>query len=394
MLMESDRHMVNKKNNSTSSIRELTPKIAGAPGRYIQGRNALDLLGDILKDFGEKSLIVADDTVWSILGKRITSGLETSGLKMELASFGGECSHAEIDRISRFCRDSGCDAVIGLGGGKTLDTAKAVSTHLSLPVIIVPTIASNDAPTSRIIVIYDEQGALVEVQFMPFNPNVVLVDTKVIANAPVRFLIAGIGDALPTKFEAEQSNISGALNMYGGRPLHTGLVLADTCYRLIREYGVLAKQAVERKLVTEAVELIIEANIYLSGCGVECGGLSAAHALTRGFSATKEMHGALHGEEVAFGLLVQLVLENRSREFLDDIVGFYRSIDLPCTLGELGLKKATDKHLKIIAERSCYEGSHIFKMTVPVDKKILTDAILFADALGQQSHLSKFEFRE
>lgn len=367
------------------SIREISPKIAGGPGRYIQGRNALDLLGEVLKDFGKNPLIVSDDTVWSILGKRIGLVLEASELKWKLASFEGECSHAEIDRISKLSRGSGCDVVIGLGGGKALDTAKAVSTHLSLPVIIAPTIASNDAPTSRIIVIYNEEGALVEVQFMPFNPNVVLVDTRVIANAPVRFLIAGIGDALPTKFEAEQSNTSGALNMYGGRPIHAGLVLADTCYRLIREYGLLAKQAVERKLVTEALELVVEANIYLSGLGVECGGLSAAHALTRGFSVTEEMHGALHGEEVAFGLLVQLVLENRSSEFLDDFIGFYRSIDLPCTLGELGLKKATDKHLQVIAERSCYQGSHIYKMTVPVDEKILIDAILLADALGRQS---------
>ena len=377
--------MQTKKDSANLSLREIPPKIAGGPGRYIQGVRALDLLGETLGGFGEKSLIVSDDIVWSILGERITEGLEESGFKSVLASFGGECCHSEIERISALCRDSGCDVVIGLGGGKTLDTAKAVSTHLSLPVVIAPTIASNDAPTSRIIVIYNEQGALTEVQYTPFNPNVVIVDTEVIANAPVRFLVAGIGDALPTKFEAEQSYATGSLNLYNGRPIHTSLVLADTCYRLIRQYGVLAKKAVERNLVTEAVELVVEANIYLSGLGVECGGLAAAHALTRGFSATEEMHGALHGEEVAFGLLVQLVLENRSQNFLDDFIGFYRSIGLPCTLGALGLKNATENHLQVIAERSCYEGSHIYKMAVHVDERSLIDAILMADALGQQS---------
>jgi glycerol dehydrogenase len=272
--------------------------------------------------------------------------------------------------------------VVGLGGGKTLDTAKAVANDASLPVIIAPTIASNDAPTSRIVVIYDEDGAQVEVQFMPFNPDVILVDTQVIANAPVRFFVAGIGDALPTKFEAEQCHLSGAPNMYGGRAIHSGLVLADTCYSLIRRYGVLAKEAVERKLVTQAVELVVEANIYLSGFGVECCGVSAAHGLTRGFSAIEEMHGSLHGEEVAFGLLVQMVLENRSEEFLDDLIGFYRVLDLPCTLAALGLAKPTEKHLRTIAERTCYEGGHVYKMTTPVDEKILIDAVLFADALG------------
>jgi len=368
-------------NLKTSTI---PPKIAGGPGQYVQGIGALDRIGSIIKDFGEKPLIVSDDVVWSILGERVTAGIAESGMKPILASFGGECSHSEIDRISALCRDAGGDVVIGLGGGKTIDTAKAVSVNLSLPVIISPTIASNDAPTSRVIVIYNAQGALVEVQRMPFSPNVILVDTGVIANAPVRFLVAGIGDALPTKFEAEQSAATRSLNMFGGRPTHTSLVLADTSYRVIRNYGLQAKRAVERHLVTEAVELVVEANIYLSGFGFESGGLAAAHALTRGFSVTEEMHGCLHGEEVAFGLLVQMVLENRNQDFLDDFIRFYRSIGLPCTLADLGLQKPTAKHLQVIAERSCVEGSHMHKMAVYVDERSLIDAIMMADALGQE----------
>jgi glycerol dehydrogenase len=255
---------------------------------------------------------------------------------------------------------------------------------LSLPIIIVPTIASNDAPTTRIIVIYDQEGALAEVLRTPFNPNVVLVDTRVIAQAPVRFFVSGVGDALPTKFETEQSRTTRALNLFDGRQTYTGWVLSDTCYRLIRQYGLPAKKAVARRLVTEAVERVVEASIYLSGMGVECGGLGAAHALTRGFSATKEMHGALHGEEVAFGLLVQLVLENRDQAFLDDIFKFYRSIGLPCTLGDLGLKEPAPTHLQVIAERTCAAGSHIYKMAVDIDERRLVDAILLADALGQE----------
>jgi glycerol dehydrogenase len=344
----------------------------------------VDLLGGILRDFGEKPLILSDDTVWSLLGERVTERLSTFDRRPLTERFGGECCHPEIDRVSTRCREAGADVVIGLGGGKTLDTAKAVSMALSLPIIIVPTIASNDAPTTRIIVIYDRQGALAEVLRTTVNPDVVLVDTRIIAQAPVRFFVSGIGDALPTKFETEQSRKTRALNLFDGRQTYTGWVLSDTCYRLIRRYGLMAKQAVERKLVTEAVERVVEASIYLSGLGVECGGLGAAHALTRGFSATKEMHGALHGEEVAFGLLVQLVLENRGREFLEDIFRFYRAIGLPRTLGDLGLREPTPTHLRVIAERTCAAGSHIYKMAVDVDERRLVDAILMADALGQE----------
>ena len=376
--------MKTEKNDLDVRISNIPPKITGGPGRYIQGAGALDLLGDVLCDFGRKAVIVSDETVWSLLGDRVVKSLSKHECHHVLARFGGECCLSEIERISNECRRSGCDAVIGLGGGKTLDTAKAVSKDRSLPIIIAPTIASNDAPTSRVIVIYNEKGVLTEVQRMVFNPNVVLVDTGVIAGAPVRFLVAGIGDALPTKFEAEQNHATGSLNMFQGRQTHTSLVLADTCYRLIREYALQAKMAAERNLVTEALELVVEANVYLSGQGFESGGLAAAHALTRGFSATKEMHGALHGEEVAFGLLVQLVLENRNQDFLNDFYKFYRSIGLPFTLADLGLKQPTREHLQDIAERSCGEGSHIHKMAVFVDEKLLIDAIILADALGQE----------
>ena len=79
-----------------------------------------------------------------------------------------------------------------------------------------------------------------------------------------------------------------------------------------------------------------------------------------------------------------MVLENRSREFLADLIEFYRDIGLPCTLGDLGLTNPTEHHLRVIAERTCYEGSHVYKMTTPVDEKSLIDAVLFADALGQR----------
>lgn len=357
-------------------------RILGGPGRYIQGYDSLSRLGEFVQPLGERSIIVADDVVWGLLEETVTRSLDAAGLPTTRVRFGGECRRDEADRIVTESTKSHCEVVVGLGGGKALDTAKAVSAAMNLPVVIVPTIASNDAPTSRLIIFYDEFGALTEVDTMPQNPSVVLVDTKVAANAPVRFFVAGMGDALPTKFEAEQSRLAGFPNMFGGQPTETALLMAGACYRLIRRYGLSAKAAVEGKIVTEAVEQVIEATILLSGMGFESAGLSAAHALTRGFSAIPEMHGALHGEEVAFGLLVQFILENRSQSFLDDIYRFYRALGLPTTLADLGLTTPTPAQFQTIARRAAAPGSHIYKMTVPVDERIVTDAIRFADALG------------
>jgi glycerol dehydrogenase len=273
--------------------------------------------------------------------------------------------------------------VIGLGGGKTSDTAKAVKLQMGIPVVIAPTIASNDSPTSRVIVIYSEDGALTEVQFLPHNPEVVLADTTIIASAPARFLVAGIGDALATKFEADQCYRSGGLNFFKARPCQAALALADLSYQMIRKNAVMAKKAIEARLVTEAVEQIVEATVLLSGIGFESGGLAAAHAINQGFTLIEEMHQTLHGENVAFGLLAQLVLEDRNEVFLKEMVRFYKDIGLPCTLEGIGLRKIDDGKLATIVRHACRDGSYIYNMTVPIDEKKVRDAILMADVLGR-----------
>lgn len=111
----------------------------------------------------------------------------------------------------------GCDAIIGIGGGKALDTAKAVATNLGdLPTIIIPTIASNDAPCSSVAVIYNEQGVVIKALMMKHNPDLVLVDTGIIAQAPKQYLVSGMGDALSTYFEARACQRSGAKTMARG----------------------------------------------------------------------------------------------------------------------------------------------------------------------------------
>ena len=174
----------------------------------------------------------------------------------------------------------------------------------------MPTIASTDAPCSALSVIYSDQGVFERYLFLPANPNMVLVDTAVVSAAPVRLLVAGMGDALATYFEARACEASGATNCVGGRTTLAAMGLARLCYDTLMENGVKAKLAVEQKVCTKAVEHVIEANTYLSGLGFESGGLAGAHAIHNGLTAIPETHKMYHGEKVAFGTLVQLVLEN------------------------------------------------------------------------------------
>lgn len=312
----------------------MTLRAFGGPSLYVQGAGALADLGPRVAALGARPFVVADAVVAELLGDRLRAAL---GAGATFATFGGECTAAEIDRLSAAAREAGAGVVLGVGGGKAIDTAKGVRMALSCPLAIVPTIASNDSPTSRLAVLYTADHVLAEVRLMATNPDLVLVDTAVIAQAPARFFAAGIGDALSKKFEVEQCAAAGGLNFYKGTPTELALAIAERCYAIVRADGEAAMAAVGRKAPDAAMEKVVEATILLSGLAFESGGLSIAHSLTRGFSAVPEISRALHGEQVALGLMAQLVAEGRDAAFLDDLKAFYAAIGLPASLAAFGV---------------------------------------------------------
>lgn len=315
----------------------MTLRAFGGPNLYIQGPDALAELPARIAALGTAAFVVADAVVMDLLGPRLRAAL---GPSASFATFGGECTAGEIDRLAAAARDAGADVIVGLGGGKAIDTAKGVRMALGAPIVIVPSIASNDSPTSRLAVLYTEAHVLAEVRLMATNPDVVLVDTSVIARAPARFFAAGIGDALSKKFEVAQCARAGGSNFFKGSPTELALAIADRCYAIVRSDGVAAMDAVRRQAPDAAMEKVVEATILLSGLAFESGGLSIAHSLTRGFSVIPELARALHGEQVALGLLAQLIAEGRDAVFLDDLRAFYAAIGLPTTLSAQGVREA------------------------------------------------------
>ncbi|RZA30676.1 MAG: iron-containing alcohol dehydrogenase, partial [Proteobacteria bacterium] len=170
-------------------------KTIGFPGRYLQGPGAISELGTLLKEFGStEPAVVMDDIVRQAAGTTLDTVLTASGLSARYLRFGGECTREAIQSLAE--EATSADMIIGLGGGKTIDTAKGVAKALGLRLMIVPSIASNDSPTSRLIVLYDDKHMVAGVDTMTRNPDVVLVDTEIISRAPARFFIAGLGDAI------------------------------------------------------------------------------------------------------------------------------------------------------------------------------------------------------
>ena len=362
------------------------------PSKYVQGENELLNLGYFVRQYGTKALLVATESSVSRVRHTLDATAAKFGVTFVETEFQGECSRVEIARLGELARQHSCHCTVGLGGGKALDTARCVAAGQG--VIVVPTTAATDAPTSHSAVIYTPDGEMEDYAYFPRNPDVVLMDVSIIAASPVRYLVSGMGDALSTYFEA-RANVRSCAPVNAGLPCgaRTGdcppargtlaaQALAATCYRTLLDDGYKAVLACQAKMATPALENIIEANSLLSGLGFESGGLAAAHAVHDGLTALEETHTYLHGEKVAFGTLVQLVLENAPTEELDEVLGFCTSVGLPVCLSDIGITDISPEALRKVARKACLPEESIHAMPFPITEENVAAAIMAADALG------------
>ncbi len=357
-------------------------KIIISPAKYIQGPGVISRTAQYTANFGHKVFAIADTFVLGMVRDALESSYYAQDAQLTLATFNGECSRPEIARLQALAEQADADLIVGIGGGKTLDTAKAMAFFMKKPVVVVPTIASTDAPTSALAVIYTEQHEFSDYLMIPSNPNMVLMDTEIIARAPARLLVSGMGDALSTYFEARANARSGKATMAGGIPTLAAQTLARLCFDTLMANGVQAKIAAEQGLSSLAVENIIEANTYLSGIGFESSGLAAAHAIHNGLTKLVECHHLLHGEKVAFGTLTQLVLENAPLAEIKEIIQFCRDVGLPTNLTQMGVTDVSRETLQPVAEASCAPGETIHNMPFPVTPELVLSALISAHQLG------------
>ena len=351
------------------------------PSRYVQGSGALDLLGAELARLGTDVLVLQDAFVSENFGEQIKVSL-SGKVKALQETFSGECCEREIGRLSALAKQLGVTVVVGAGGGKVLDVAKAVSYTLRGSVALAPTVASTDAPCSAISVLYSDEGVLQRYLVLPRNPDLVLVDSAIIAKAPVRLLVSGMGDALSTWFEAEACRLSGAVNMTGRPGPLVAHGLAKLCLDTLLEYGCMAKTACEMGCTSPALEKVIEANILLSGIGFESGGLSAAHAIQNGLSALEQTRRYYHGEKVAFGTLCMLILTDQAPQLIDEIYDFCENLGLPTTLADIGLSGVNQADLLRAAEIACAEGEGSSSEARQFSPQAVFSAMQAANAYG------------
>lgn len=364
------------------------------PTKYVQGEDEILNLGYFVKTFGDSALLIAHPDDVKRVQEKLKRTAEKFNIRFVESGFCGECSRREVARLQELAKESKCTCTIGLGGGKAIDTAKCVAEGENL--IVVPTIAATDAPTSHSAVLYTPEGAFDDYAYFKQSPSVILIDTTVIAHAPVRFLVSGMGDALSTFFEA-RANVQSYSKVNAGLPCgfregvcgeargtKAAFALASLCYESLLEDGWKAKIACENHVVTESLEKIIETNILLSGLGFESGGLAAAHAIHDGLTILEGTHKYFHGEKVAFGTIAQLTLENAPMEEIEEVLDFCLSIGLPVCLEDIGVDHITEEELYQVAEKACIPEESIYAMPFPITVEKVAAAITLADSIGKE----------
>jgi glycerol dehydrogenase len=355
-----------------------------SPGIYCREAGALAYAGQYAAAYGAWTCLIGGRTALEAASAALTASLRAAGMTITgKIEFGRECSYDHVSRLAKLPAVREADVLIGVGGGKALDTVKLLAYQLGKPLITVPTVAATCAAWTPLSVVYDHDGAFVEVSYKAANPAAVLADTDILTAAPAEFIIAGIGDTLAKWYEGEACTRGKAVSQNGA----AGLAMARlTCDRLF-QLGAEAVAAVRERRNISAVDEVIDAIIMYAGMVSNIGGdacrAAAAHSIYSAFTILPPVHHVRHGAVVSFGILCQMMMDGKRDDEVERFLQFSRRIGLPVTLQELKLEDISPQDLMRVAAEALHVPEMV-NMPYRVTAEMVADSITAADARGRK----------
>ncbi|ABA19642.1 Iron-containing alcohol dehydrogenase [Trichormus variabilis ATCC 29413] len=374
--------MPNQLSNQTLSTQTASSLItlAVAPAKVIRGSNILQVAATEIAKLGSRPLIVAGNSTVAISQESLQPILEAQNLHVAQASYGADCAEASLKALRKAAKEHKADAIIGIGGGKALDTAKLVAHQLDLPVATIPTSAATCAAWTALSNVYSEDGAFLYDVALSRCPDLLILDYDLIQTAPQHTLVAGIGDAIAKWYEASVSS---------GHLEQTLIISAVQQARVLRDILFQKSAIALQQPGSEAWREVVDATVLLAGVigglgGAQCRTV-AAHAVHNGLTHIAG-HSSIHGEKVAYGILVQLRLEEMvqgnqlATASRQQLLKFYAEIGLPQKLGDLGLGNITLGELQTAAEIALTPQSDIHRLPFKVALEQLMAAMVSTTA--------------
>lgn len=313
-------------------------------GNFLLGSHILDDFANLTSCYGSKYVFIGGKRSTAAIKDQIINSFSGSECTYEFIECGKLATFSEIDRVMALESVQNADIVVGVGGGSAMDVARTAGNRLGKALVMIPTTIAADAPCSAVSVFYSEDGSsVVGDQVFHKCPDMVIVDSNIIAEAPARHIAAGMGDGLATWYEGMTNYNSPKRNDI----TETGIMLGELARKLILKYGYDAYQSVSIKAVTPALEKIIEANCFLSGTGGANTGCAAAHGIGDFLAGVQKCHEYMHGERVYVGLMVQMILEDYPKEEILDFMRFGRKVGLPLCLADLGVENIPETAIQM-----------------------------------------------
>lgn len=357
-------------------------------GCYLQGPDAMKELPDIVCRSGKSAVMLIDTFFYDDLKDELEQMFSDKTVIIRFARFSGQCSQESIGELKReiAAMPDGADVLIGMGGGKVMDTVRAASIGSGAKLVLMPTAVATNAATSIVAMVYDDDHAAHAV-FIDHDPEYVIADTNLIIQAPARMLAAGIADAMSTYFEARACWSVNNVNtvMPGYRRTICAETIAKACHETLMKNARQAYHAAQAHCRTEAFEDVVEAINLLSGLGWENNGASIAHGIATAIPLIPQMQKYLHGEHVAFSVLTQMIMDKYPQEEFEQIYSLCQDLDLPRSFADFGITSDVESVAHRIAEQSFVLDSGMQIANYAINADVVYQAILYLDSLQKQN---------